>query len=81
MKKFVIDMLIAMLIIASCTESSKDKIVKSVVNDGETIKIFLEKDIDKNEKINLDSLIESMDYITPQLTDESIIGEYDKIIV
>ena len=33
----------------------------------ETIKIFLEKDIDENEKINLDSLIESMDYITPQL--------------
>jgi hypothetical protein len=45
------------------------------------LNIFLEEDISKDKRVSLDSLIDTMYYISPQLTNESVIGRYDKVLV
>ena len=73
-------LLLILLIITSCTTGSKKLTSKAVFNDSIIAQIYLEKDIAQDKKISMDSLIECMDYITPEFTNESMLSKYDKIL-
>ncbi|MDD2244744.1 MAG: 6-bladed beta-propeller [Dysgonamonadaceae bacterium] len=73
-------LLLILLIITSCTTGSKKLTSKAVINDSIIAQIYLEKDIAQDKKISMDSLIEYMEYITPEFTNESMLSKYDKIL-
>jgi len=82
MNKYSLVYLTLILIAAiGCTSNNKAKSFKSLQGNKGCLNIFLEEDISKDKRVSLDSLIDTMYYISPQLTNESVIGRYDKILV
>ncbi|MCI1682571.1 MAG: 6-bladed beta-propeller [Bacteroides sp.] len=82
MNKYSLIYLTLILIAAiGCTSNNKAKSFKSLQGNKRCLNIFLEEDISKDKRVSLDSLIDTMYYISPQLTNESVIGRYDKVLV
>lgn len=61
--------------------NNKNIEIKSMRPNKNIIVLKLEKDLSNNSNNCLYTVIDTMEYILPELTSESIIGEYSKIII
>lgn len=72
LNSYTLGMTVIMHSLTSCSLGTKSTAARNIVNDRIIAELFLEKGIEQSKEVNSDLVMEYMDYITPEFTEESI---------